>query len=70
MVLTLPMRICVAIAGLLAIVAGCMGPSRETDSQPLCVVVSGDTSGWIVPCGCTSNQSGGQIGRASCRERV
>ena len=27
--------------------------------RPLEVVVSGDTAGWIVPCGCTSNQSGG-----------
>jgi Cytochrome c554 and c-prime len=23
------------------------------------IVISGDTAGWIVPCGCTSNQSGG-----------
>ncbi len=27
--------------------------------RPLAVVISGDTAGWIVPCGCTSNQSGG-----------
>lgn len=26
---------------------------------PAVVVVSGDTAGWIVPCGCTANQSGG-----------
>jgi hypothetical protein len=23
------------------------------------IVISGDTQGWIVPCGCTANQSGG-----------
>ncbi|MGE0608411.1 MAG: multiheme c-type cytochrome [Pirellulales bacterium] len=27
--------------------------------RPLEVIISGDTAGWIVPCGCTSNQSGG-----------
>jgi len=32
----------------------------------LAVLVSGDTAGWIVPCGCTSNQSGGLPRRASC----
>ncbi|MBM4091754.1 MAG: hypothetical protein FJ276_20355 [Planctomycetes bacterium] len=34
------------------------GPSTNFD-RPLTVVVSGDTDGWLVPCGCTSNQSGG-----------
>jgi len=29
------------------------------------VIVSGDTAGWIVPCGCTSNQSGGLPRRAA-----
>lgn len=45
------------------------GPDGETGSasaaRPLSVVISGDTAGWIVPCGCTSNQSGGlpRLGR-------
>lgn len=29
------------------------------------ILVSGDTQGWIVPCGCTSNQSGGLLRRGS-----
>ena len=29
------------------------------------VVVSGDSAGWITPCGCTSNQSGGLLRRGS-----
>jgi hypothetical protein len=29
------------------------------------IIVSGDTAGWIVPCGCTANQSGGLPRRAS-----
>ena len=33
--------------------------------RPLIVVASGDTNGWIVPCGCTSNQSGGLPRRAT-----
>jgi hypothetical protein len=34
-------------------------------SRPAVLVVSGDTGGWIVPCGCTSNQSGGLLRRGS-----
>jgi hypothetical protein len=33
--------------------------------RPLVIVASGDTAGWIVPCGCTSNQSGGLPRRAA-----
>ena len=32
---------------------------------PIAVVISGDTKGWIVPCGCAANQSGGLLRRAS-----
>jgi hypothetical protein len=49
-----------------ALSAGCGRPALDSgDSRPLVVVVSGDTDGWIVPCGCTSNQSGGLPRRAS-----
>lgn len=33
--------------------------------KPAVLVVSGDTHGWITPCGCTSNQSGGMPRRGS-----
>jgi 2',3'-cyclic-nucleotide 2'-phosphodiesterase (5'-nucleotidase family) len=33
--------------------------------RPIVVVLSGDTQGWIVPCGCTVNQSGGLLRRAT-----
>ncbi len=36
------------------------GPTRD-----LLLLISGDTQGWIVPCGCASNQSGGLLRRAS-----
>ncbi len=36
----------------------------------LAVVVSGDTAGWIVPCGCASNQSGGLPRRATYVEQL
>jgi len=37
---------------------------------PLAVIVSGDTAGWIMPCGCTANQSGGLPGGVpSCAAR-
>jgi hypothetical protein len=54
----------VALIGL----SGCVlaaGCRPSVPSRPLKVVVSGDTAGWIVPCGCTSNQSGGLPRRAS-----
>lgn len=35
---------------------GCMKPAPDL---PLTIIISGDTAGWIVPCGCASNQSGG-----------
>jgi hypothetical protein len=40
------------------------GRSSATDavsppSGVVTLIISGDTAGWIVPCGCTSNQSGG-----------
>ncbi len=41
-----------------------LGCSRSTSSN-LSLVVSGDTAGWITPCGCTANQSGGLERRAS-----
>ena len=44
--------------------AGCRGED-STPQRPLSLVASGDTSGWIVPCGCTSNQSGGLLRRGS-----
>jgi 2',3'-cyclic-nucleotide 2'-phosphodiesterase (5'-nucleotidase family) len=36
----------------------------------LLLVVSGDTNGWIVPCGCASNQSGGLLRRGSYVRRL
>jgi hypothetical protein len=50
-----------------ALGAGCRPhpPAAPSQGRPLTVVVSGDTAGWIVPCGCTSNQSGGLPRRAT-----
>jgi hypothetical protein len=41
-----------------------------TTPRPLAIVVSGDTSGWIVPCGCASNQAGGLMRRGTFLARV
>ena len=58
---------CVALLTLSgALSVGCRPqPGASSDGRPLTVVVSGDTAGWIVPCGCTSNQSGGLPRRAT-----
>lgn len=37
---------------------------------PLTLVVSADTAGWIMPCGCTANQSGGLLRRATYLDRL
>jgi hypothetical protein len=45
-----------------AAVFGCWRARQPTigaPARPIALLVSGDTGGWIVPCGCTSNQSGG-----------
>jgi hypothetical protein len=34
-------------------------------NKPTTIVISGDTAGWITPCGCASNQSGGLARRAT-----
>ncbi len=48
------------------IVTGCdRSGSDATTSRPVAVVISGDTGPWIVPCGCTANQSGGLLRRAT-----
>lgn len=37
----------------------------DSHARPVSLIVSGDTAGWIVPCGCASNQSGGLLRRGS-----
>jgi len=44
-------------AALLGLIAGC--DRQSGGDAPAFVVVTGDTAGWIVPCGCATNQSGG-----------
>ncbi|MEZ6088985.1 MAG: hypothetical protein R3C05_13360 [Pirellulaceae bacterium] len=49
------------LIGLFLMVAvGC----RQAD-RPVVVLVSGDSQGWITPCGCAANQSGGLARRAT-----
>ena len=62
-------QLVVTMTGLMGcgLMVGCR-PSAP--SRPLRVVVSGDTTGWIVPCGCTSNQSGGLPRRASLVDKL
>ena len=53
---------CPLFITMLFLFVGC----TKTDSNvSLTIIVSGDTEGWIVPCGCTSNQSGGLPRRAT-----
>lgn len=52
----------------LLIMIAVTGCRQEEIAQPVTIVVSGDTAGWIVPCGCTTNQSGGLPRRAGFLE--
>lgn len=49
--------------------AGC-GTAPVEERSAVTIVVSGDTGGWIVPCGCTANQSGGLLRRGSYLQRL
>tara|TARA_R110001592_G_scaffold348994_1_gene643555 strand:- start:8342 stop:9781 length:1440 start_codon:yes stop_codon:yes gene_type:complete len=40
-------------------------PANVTIARPITLIASSDTAGWIVPCGCTSNQSGGLLRRGT-----
>lgn len=50
-----------AFAGAVCTASGC----DASAVPPVEIIVSGDTAGWIVPCGCTSNQSGGLLRRGT-----
>ncbi len=43
----------------------CFGCTSSKPTDSLHIVISGDTAGWITPCGCAINQSGGLERRAS-----
>jgi hypothetical protein len=51
---------------LLLVLAGC-GDRAANNAKPQAaiLVASGDTAGWLMPCGCTANQSGGLLRRAT-----
>src|SRR4051812_41154424 len=38
---------------------------RFDAARDIVIIVSGDTAGWLVPCGCASNQSGGLLRRGT-----
>ncbi|HSI33974.1 MAG TPA: hypothetical protein VK986_10345, partial [Tepidisphaeraceae bacterium] len=50
------------LAGLGALITPATGCERATpvaNPKSVVIAVSGDTAGWLTPCGCASNQSGG-----------
>ena len=57
--------IAVVALALVAVLAGCRKQTPPSPARPVAIIASGDTHGWLVPCGCTSNQSGGLPRRAS-----
>src|SRR5438309_413992 len=60
------------LVGLALMLSGCWAtPVPAPMVVPaVTVIASGDTQGWLVPCGCTSNQSGGLLRRATYVDRV
>ncbi len=65
-------------AGLLVVVWGCWSaedaflqpPANGAGQSSLALIVSGDTAGFITPCGCASDQAGGLLRRASYAGQV
>lgn len=57
----------VAAPVLCCLIPGCNKSSTGPTSvvRPAAVIVSCDTAGWIVPCGCSSKQAGGLLRRAT-----
>jgi nitrate reductase cytochrome c-type subunit len=54
------------IALLIGINVGCKkSTSTAPSAKQSFIIISCDTAGWIVPCGCTANQSGGILRRAT-----
>lgn len=62
-----PLYILLLSGGVLAaVVGGWLWKSSHTHhNRSVVLLVSGDTAGWITPCGCTANQSGGLLRRGS-----
>ena len=51
--------------------SGCgRGAASPAAPRPLTVLVSAETAGWIVPCGCSVKQAGGLLRRASYAKQV
>jgi Cytochrome c554 and c-prime len=50
---------------LIVLLTAFTGCKQGADHNSLTILVSGDTAGWITPCGCAANQSGGLARRAT-----
>src|SRR5438874_7279269 len=59
------LSIFLSVIGLLCVIAGCNRTPAAQSKVPTKLVISGDTSSWITPCGCTTNQSGGLLRRGT-----
>ena len=53
------------VVSVVAVVIGYGCRKAEPAARPAMLVVTADTAGWIVPCGCTANQSGGLLRRGT-----
>ena len=58
------------ILGVIALVASFYSRPSSVMASPVTLVVSGDTDGWLTPCGCTANQSGGLPRRATILKSI
>lgn len=58
------------LCGLVSVSLSCQRSEPAKAVRPVNVIVSCDTAGWIVPCGCSSKQAGGLLRRASYVKQV
>src|SRR5450432_653820 len=55
---------CLPLIGLV-VFGACRRTADVVDAGTVSLIVSGDTAGWIMPCGCSANQAGGLARRAT-----
>lgn len=60
----------IGVVAAVAVIALLTAPGERKVERPLTLLISGDTGGWITPCGCTANQSGGLARRATLADNL
>lgn len=61
----IPLGLCLLGGGAFSLWQWGRAATEASPQRPFAIVTSGDTGGWIVPCGCAANQAGGMMRRGT-----